>query len=152
MCCLALTCLTMLAERQSFIGEWVVTGFYDNKGDKFDAVKFGLPPDTIPKMIVAWDTVTFVFDAPKPRRVKWSWTIDPTRAPKWFDLHQYDPAQGNQTIPGIYEWTGKGVLKTRMCSSHGSLDGKPPPRPTTFTPKEDDRAFTVEYTRQPKRK
>ena len=142
-----LVCSLLAAEREQFRGEWALTAVYDRKGDKVDlqAVKKDIP---VHEMNFSWGKLTW--HSPKAKWPEFEWVIDPSSNPKAIDLHFYDPDRGPDMIVGIYEWKNKDVVRFRFSPAR-AMKGKPSPRPTSFTPEKEDRAVTLEFTRQPKR-
>jgi RNA polymerase sigma factor (sigma-70 family) len=141
---------TMQAELKKLQGEWYLAGTEGNpdQGDRVQertaALRLNLGVQT--RWVVNGNTI-----AVKPgRRTEITFTIDPTKSPKWIDLIVHDRlTRKSYHYQGIYESDGKN-LRTIITPDAQSDDGRGlfgEPRPDEFEIDPDSRNVLLTFQR-----
>jgi len=126
------------AELKKLQGAWQVIRWEDESGQPASA-------DEMKDFILSFDGDVLTMRKGKDDPgTKCQFRIDPAKLPKWIDMGMPAISEGATVLEGIYSLDGDALS---LCITSGLMNNVPPPRPTEFKTKPNEKYAVLVLTR-----
>jgi uncharacterized protein (TIGR03067 family) len=126
------------AEMKKLQGAWQVIRWEDESGQPASA-------DEMKDFTLSFDGDVLTMRKGKDDPgTKCQFRIDPAKLPKWIDMGMPAISEGATVLEGIYSLEGDALS---LCITSGLMNNVPPPRPTEFKTKPNEKYAVLVLTR-----